>query len=164
MDETEIFLSYSREDTQKVELILRALQEKGWEVFYDRHIYSGTEWEKVLQHKLEEAYAVVVVWSRHSVTSEWVRREVAAGLAKDRLFPVAIERGIDLPLEAQGKNAVDLSDWNGDADDPKFAPLISAIELWWAGDRGTTRREVTIGKPLVLKKSLRITSRPEGEP
>jgi hypothetical protein len=163
MDGTEIFLSYSREDTPKVELILRALQEKDWEVFYDRHIYSVTEWQKVLQHKLDEAYAVVVVWSRHSVTSEWVRREVAAGLAKGRLFPVVIERGIDLPSEAKGKNAVDLSDWNGDADDSKFAPLVGAIELWWAGDRGT-RREFTVGKPYVLKKRLSITLRPEGEP
>jgi hypothetical protein len=154
MKETEIFLSYAHEDRSRVERILHAFKSRGWNVFMDQDIFSGANWRKVLESQLETAYAVVVVWSSHSVGSEWVAREAMAGLAKDRLFPVLIDRDVTLPSSFEHKHAVDLSDWEGDPNDPKFDRLLGMIHLLWEAEKGL-RQDIKVLKPLRLNTGPR---------
>ena len=41
MNETEIFLSYAREDESEVERILHALRERGFRVFFDQECHPA---------------------------------------------------------------------------------------------------------------------------
>jgi hypothetical protein len=88
------------------------------------------------------------------VVSDWVAIEAAAGLAKERLFPVLIDRGIALPSDFEHKHAVDLTDWNGDANDPKFARLVDPIETLWESQKGL-RKDIKVLKPFRLKGATR---------
>ena len=150
MNETEIFLSYAREDESEVERILHALRERGFRVFFDQDMPSGVDWESVLEAKLRSAYGVVVVWSSHSVKSDWVVREAAVGLEKDRLFPIRTERGVDLPSSFAHKQAVDLSNWNGDPKDPKFDRVLGLLQPLWEAQVGTLH-DIKVFKPIRFK-------------
>ena len=142
-----MFLSYAREDYGAVEQILGALRKKGFPVFIDQDMPSGVEWETVLESQLQRAYAVVVVWSSRSVLSEWVAREAAVGLEKDRLFPVLLERDITLPAQFAHKHAADLSDWNGNPDDAKFNRAIALLQPLWEAQMGLLQ-DIKVLKPI----------------
>jgi hypothetical protein len=153
LDETQIFLSYAHEDKEKVERILHALKAKNFPVFIDQDMPSGVDWEKVLKAKLQTAYAVVVVWSSHAMNSKWMAVEVAAGLEKDRLFPILIERGVTLPNSFSHKHAADLSNWNGDPTAPEFDAALSLLKLLWESQVGLLK-DVEVRPPLRLKKNV----------
>jgi len=55
-------------------------------------IRAGETFDRVTEKALEEARAVVVLWSRRSVESDWVRAEATQARATRRLVPVMIER------------------------------------------------------------------------
>lgn len=157
-----VFLSYAREDHARVEQILSALRKKGFPVFIDHDMPSGVEWETVLEAQLQRAYAVVVVWSSRSVGSEWVAREAAAGLEKDRLFPLLVERDITLPPQFAHKHAADLSDWNGDPDDDQFNRAIALLGPLWEAQMGLLK-DIQALRPIRFKR--RPTPSPDaGEP
>ena len=151
MERTQIFLSYARKDRAIAEAILAAFSKRGWAVFMDQQIASGVDWRKVVESQLEEAYAVVVVWSSHSVKSRWVAREARVGLTKDRLFPVLVEADVILPRRFKHKQATDLSDWNGDPDDPKFDRVLDLLKPLWESEKGLLKDAVVRRWPLKFK-------------
>jgi adenylate cyclase len=68
----DVFVSYARDDLPRVKPLVGMLEAQGWSVFWDRQILPGQPWSSLIEEKLTAAKAVVVVWSRTSVQSEWV--------------------------------------------------------------------------------------------
>jgi len=93
----DIFLSYAREDRECAAQLAEALSACGWRVWWDRDIDVGADFGALIESNLQEARAVVVLWSVHSVKSSFVRDE--AGRARDaaKLHPVRIAE-VDLPI------------------------------------------------------------------
>ena len=79
---SDIFISYASEDRPWVEPFAKALEQRGWAVWWDRHIPTGQTYDDVIWNALQAAKCVVVVWSAHSIASEWVKEE--AGEAKKK--------------------------------------------------------------------------------
>ena len=71
----DIFLSYSREDNATATRFAEAFRRAGFDVWWDQALRSGETYDEVTERALREAKAVVVLWSRHSVNSRWVRSE-----------------------------------------------------------------------------------------
>jgi hypothetical protein len=124
---TDIFLSYKREDVERVRPLIKVLEARGWTLFWDPDIVSGEKWEAVLDRQLKAARCVVVLWSSRSVASEWVRREARSGASRGVLLPVLIEKTMP-PDEFRAVQATDLSAWHGDPDGPAVATLLGAID------------------------------------
>lgn len=103
-----VFLSYDREDTARARPIAAALERAGHSVWWDRNIKGGTQYAKAIEQALNQADAVVVLWSARSVESAWVRDEAAAGRDRGRLVPVRID-GIEPPLGFRQFQNIDLS-------------------------------------------------------
>jgi TIR domain len=122
----DIFLSYAREDEARIEPLVTAFQEQGWSVFWDRHIPAGQSWRSHIGESLRDAKCVVVVWSRHSVSSRWVMEEAEEGQQRGNLVPVLLE-AVDLPIGFRGVQAGDLRDWQPDRPSPQFAQLVRDI-------------------------------------
>ncbi len=122
----DIFLSYAREDEARIEPLVTAFQEQGWSVFWDRHIPAGQSWRSHIGEALRDAKCVVVVWSRHSVSSRWVMEEAEEGQQRGNLVPVLLE-AVDLPIGFRGVQAGDLRDWQPDRPSPQFAQLVRDI-------------------------------------
>jgi tetratricopeptide (TPR) repeat protein len=88
---TKVFLSYDREDQAAARKIAASLQKAGHEVWWDRNIRGGSEYAQEIERALQDAGAVVVLWSERSTKSAWVRDEAAAGRDSGRLVPVRID-------------------------------------------------------------------------
>jgi TolB-like protein/Flp pilus assembly protein TadD len=91
MTSPDIFVSYTSSDRAAVELIVAALESADLEVWWDRDIATGHSFDRDIEAALEAARCVVVVWSRQSVESDWVRAEATEGLERGTLIPVALD-------------------------------------------------------------------------
>jgi TolB-like protein len=85
-------------------------------VWWDQTLRSGEAYDKVTERALEEAKAVVVLWSRASVDSRWVRAEATQAERYQTLMPVMIE-SCKRPIMFELTHTADLSGWKGDAKD-----------------------------------------------
>ncbi len=94
----DIFISYAHEDAVRAGALARALAELGWSVWFDDSIRAGAPFDAVIDQQLDAAACVVVIWSRASVDSSWVRAEASAADDQAKLVPVAFEPGLRLPV------------------------------------------------------------------
>ena len=76
---SDVFLSYSRENQDTARLFAEALQRAGISVWWDDTLSAGEAYDEVTERALEGAKAVVVLWSKASVASRWVRAEATHG-------------------------------------------------------------------------------------
>jgi tetratricopeptide (TPR) repeat protein len=121
-----VFLSYSRDDLQRITPLAGALERAGHEVWWDRHIAGGEEFAEAIEQALEAADVIVVAWTAASIKSAWVRDEAAAGRDSRRLVPVTIDNCTP-PLGFRQFQTIDLSRWNGRPASPALTPLLEAI-------------------------------------
>ncbi len=121
-----VFISYAKEDAAAARMLADALQAADFSVWWDRHIPPGKTWDDVIGRALDAAACVIVLWSRTSVQSRWVREEAERALERGCLIPVLIEK-VDPPFGFGRIQAADLSRWRGDVRDSDFANLVLAI-------------------------------------
>jgi tetratricopeptide (TPR) repeat protein len=110
---SDVFISYAHEDRKWAMKLAETLQAKGWSVWWDRNIITGQAFDQSIEQELDTASAVTVLWSRHSVASEWVKNEAASAAERGVLVPAMIEQ-IKLPLEFRRRQTADLTGWHGD--------------------------------------------------
>ena len=87
----DIFISYKREDDAACAAFAKALIANGYAVWFDREIHDGASWDRMIEREIAGASAVLVLWSRRSRDSDWVRNEARVGKRADKLVPVRIE-------------------------------------------------------------------------
>jgi hypothetical protein len=124
---SEIFISYASEDRERVKPIVEALALQGWAVWWDRKIPFGKTFDQIIEEALEAARCVVVVWSQHSVTSEWVKNEAYEALQRHILVPVLID-DVKIPLGFRRIQAARLLDWKIDQKNIEFESLVETIK------------------------------------
>jgi len=106
---SDIFISYAREDESRVNDLARELERLGWSVWYDRNIGTSAEFDEKIEQELDSALCVVVVWSRSSVSSRWVRAEAGAADDQGKLIPITFEPDVLPPLRFRQLNVAKLS-------------------------------------------------------
>ena len=122
----DIFISYAKEDHNRLERLASALKVHGWSVFWDPVIPVGKTWREVIGAELENARCVIVAWSKKSNTSHWVLEESEIGRERGVLIPVLIDNVLP-PLGFRSLQAANLTIWKGDTSDPNFQFLISNL-------------------------------------
>ena len=103
----DIFLSYSREDQATARRFAEAMEREGYGVWWDVALNPGETFDKVTEQALREAKAVVVLWSKQSVDSRWVRSEATQADRYGKLVPVTIE-ACERPILFELAHTVDL--------------------------------------------------------
>ena len=121
-----VFLSYAREDGARVRSLAMALERDGHVLWWDEHIPGGHEYADAIEKALDDADAVVVLWTKASVRSAWVRDEAATGRDSGRLVPVTLD-GCQPPLGFRQYQTIDLSGWSGRPDSKLLGPLKAAL-------------------------------------
>jgi len=123
---TKIFLSYDREDLDPARKLAAALEESGHRVWWDRHIKGSTQFTDEIERALAAAEAIIVLWSKHSIASAWVRDEAAAGRDSGRLVPLRLG-DCRPPLGFRQYQTLQLTNFNRLASDPVFGELNETL-------------------------------------
>ena len=74
---SDIFISYATADRPRAAALAQALRTRGWTVWWDRVIPPGRQFDEVIDEALSGAGCVVVLWSKASAASTWVKTEAA---------------------------------------------------------------------------------------
>lgn len=125
-----IFLSYARADRAWAQRLIAALCPNGsedrFEIWWDALLEGGQNFLPATEAALTGADAVVVLWSRTSIDSHWVRDEATSGRDRRRLVPISID-GTMAPLGFRQFQLIDMSAWNGAPDVADVHKVIRAI-------------------------------------
>ena len=125
---SDIFISYNNKDKDKAKLFATLLAQQGWSVFWDKNIPPGKTFDEYIGEQLDAAKCVIVLWSKTSVSSDWVKEEAQRGAARKVLVPIFIEQ-VAPPLGFGRIEAAELIDWDGDTAEVEFQNLLHAIAL-----------------------------------
>lgn len=139
----DVFISYSRETKDRVRLVARALEADGYSVWWDAELPTHRTYADVIDEQIRAAKAVVVVWSKAALSSQWVRAEADRARNAGKLVQTTIERVIP-PLPFDQIHAADLTNWNGNVSDERWSPVRDSVAtLVRAGPRPAPRARVS---------------------
>jgi hypothetical protein len=123
---SDIFISYSSSDRGKAKALSEALVRKGRSTWWDRKIPLGKNYDEVIEQQLNAARCVVVLWSKESVTSDWVKTEAREGKQRGILIPALIEN-VKPPLEFRYMQTANLVEWNPTRRNPEFDNFLEEL-------------------------------------
>jgi hypothetical protein len=89
-----VFISHTARDEKIAIGLTKALKEKSFLVFFGQDFSSESQISSEIDSELKNSDAIVAILSKHSFSSEWVRKELNEALFnekfKDRFFPVLL--------------------------------------------------------------------------
>ncbi|MEZ5947148.1 MAG: TIR domain-containing protein [Hyphomonas sp.] len=118
-----VFLSYSRADREQAVALIKILEDAGFPTWWDGLLEGGAQYSKITHAALENARAVVVLWSKTSRESHWVQDEASRGRDTGRLVPLSIDGSLP-PLGFGQFQAIDIS---GCLTRPDSGPIQNAL-------------------------------------
>jgi TIR domain len=122
----DIFISYKHEEQATARKLADALEKEGWTVWWDPKLRVGEIFDDVIEKALNEAKCVIVMWSKLSVISEYVKAEATEALEHKKLVPVKIE-DVNLPFRFKRVHTLSLIGWDGSKDSSEFRRLVEDI-------------------------------------
>jgi adenylate cyclase len=137
----DVFVSYARNDKARVAPLVAAIEANGWTVWWDPEISTGQEFDRQIAQELKLATAVLVVWSRDSVESRWVRGEAREGAERGVLVPIRFER-VELPIDLRALHTTDFDDWGEDPRSSQAQEVIRALGAMIARQRALQSAKV----------------------
>jgi TIR domain/Carboxypeptidase regulatory-like domain len=154
----DVFLSYSRQDSDRVRSLRDALERMGYRVFFDvQSIEPGQRWKKRLERSIRASRTLVLCWSENTRGSEYITFEYSRAEAlHKRVIPWKLDH-TPLPamLEVQGVTAPDAE---------AAAAALRPVLGWTLGQR---QRTLWIGLAVVaaaLGAGLWLALRPGPPP
>lgn len=123
----QIFISYKREERETARLLAHALEEQGWTVWWDPKLRAGERFDDSIEKAITEAKCVIVLWSRLSTKSQYIKDEANLALKLGKLLPVAID-DTELPFRFQGVHTIQFEGWDGSIRCPGFQDLLKSVE------------------------------------
>jgi hypothetical protein len=124
-----IFVSYAHEDRARVKALVDCLEKSGLDVVWDHEVWAKDGIRDGIEREIARAVRVVVVWTKESVRSRWVRAEADLAAESGKLLQVRLDR-VRLPLPFGEYKWFDLLAWSEASDhrDTEFLELLEELE------------------------------------
>ena len=122
---TEVFISYARSTEREAEQVERALAAEGYAVWRDSALPIHRVYAEVIEERLGHASAVVVLWSRDAVKSEWVRSEANRARELGKLVQISLDKTLP-PMPFDQLHCADLQGWTG-ASAPGWTKVLESV-------------------------------------
>lgn len=108
---SDIFISYARADRALAEGLAKDLTARGYRVWWDAELVGSDDFYEVILEALRQAKAAIVIWTKASAKSRFVRDEARFALHFDKL--VALKEAnldvLDIPFGFQGQHTDDVT-------------------------------------------------------
>jgi hypothetical protein len=83
---SEIFISYARPDQVLAQSLADDLKGRGFKVWWDTELFGSDDFYEVIYTALSNAKAAIVIWSKESCRSKFVRDEARFALQREKLI------------------------------------------------------------------------------
>jgi hypothetical protein len=107
----DIFISYSKRYPRPTRDVAAYLTSEGYSVWYDTKLISGQRFRAIIDQQLNAAKAVIVIWTKDSVRSNWVLAEADHADRDKKLIPLRTKdldiSEIPMPYSAYHTDVVD---------------------------------------------------------
>jgi hypothetical protein len=123
----DIFISYKREDRRFAERLSIALEQLGFEVWWDLDLLAGDKYRAVIREVIDKSKAAIVVWSHRSIESDFVIDEATYAKNRNKLCPLRID-DVEIPFGFGQTHTNDLADWEGEHGHEGFQAVVRAVE------------------------------------
>jgi adenylate cyclase len=120
-----VFVSYARPDEPHAERVAAELRAKGYEVWRDAELPAHRAFSEVIEERLRDARAVVVLWSDAAAKSQWVRAEADTARNSAKLIQAQLD-GVLPPIPFNQIHCADLREWDG-SDTAGWRKLLASI-------------------------------------
>ena len=145
---SDIFISYARPNEALAKQVAEALLAAGYNVWRDDELPAHRAYTDVIEERIKEARAVLVLWSNQAVKSQWVRAEADAARELGTLVQVSLDGALP-PMPFNQIQCADLFGWSGDTAWPGWVKVESSI----ASLVGSRAPEPDAGKPAVSRRT-----------
>jgi hypothetical protein len=136
-----VFLSYSRADRGRAELLIQGLRGLGVDAWWDEDM-PGVDWQAELARQINSLSAVIVLWTPHSIESKNVRDEARLGQHEEKLVNAMI--GVSAPpFPFERNNGLPLDGWTGREKHNGWARLVKTIDDMFAQTGAGSPGELT---------------------
>lgn len=122
----DIFISYAREDREWVSTLAAAVQADGYTVWWDWDLLVGKRYRETIEAELQTCKATLVVWSQHSIHSDFVRDEAEEGQQRNVLLPV-LKEAVRPPAGFRQLQTADLTTWTGDTAHAEYRRMMKGL-------------------------------------
>lgn len=122
----DIFVSYAQGDRDFAQRLVSKLREEGFSVWWDPEILPGGSFDHAIEEAISQVHCVIVLWSRKSIKSDWVKSEAEEAMERGILLPILMD-DVKIPMGFRRIEAARLIDWKGDASDPEFRLVAKAL-------------------------------------
>jgi hypothetical protein len=122
----DVFISYSRADQDVVRLLAEAVKRLGHSVWWDDELPPHRSYSEVISDMLGEARAAIVVWSRGSIGSEWVRAEADLARNQKKLIQTSIDDCMP-PMPFNQIQFASLAGWQGEDGHPGWTKVKGSL-------------------------------------
>ena len=82
----DIFVSYARKDWSVAASLVKELEARRFNVWWDRELIAGEKFNETIAEKLDAARAVIVLWSKNAARSDWVNGEASRAFRANKLI------------------------------------------------------------------------------
>jgi hypothetical protein len=122
----DVFVSYKREEREKVQGLVKALERLELNVWFDYDLAAGDAFGREINAQLGTAKAAIVCWSKSAVESDWVHAEADKARSLGTYASIVLE-DCELPVPFNALHAADLSTWSGAMRHDGFRQLIDKL-------------------------------------
>jgi adenylate cyclase len=129
----DVFISYARADEAVARRVAKALQSAGLDVWWDADLPAHRAYSEIIERNLEQAKAVVALWSKDAAKSQWVRAEADFARNSGKLVQAQLD-GTMPPIPFNQIQCADLKGWRGSANHAGWAKLKGSVEAVVSGE------------------------------
>ncbi|QIK95794.1 TIR domain-containing protein [Sphingomonas sp. HDW15A] len=122
----DVFISYSRSDEKSAARVASALLKSGYSVWWDADLPAHRAYSEVIETHLKDAKAVIVLWSKDAVASQWVRAEADVARNAHKLVQLSLD-GTMPPLPFNQLQCASLKGWRGGTSHAGWGKLRNSV-------------------------------------
>jgi hypothetical protein len=126
----DIFLSYSSKDRERAQPVRDALVNRGFLVFWDQEVPTGTDWDSWIRQHLGESKCTIVLWSVNSILSDNVRHEAIIARQLNKIVPILLDPipADQFPMGLYSVQAANLCTWKGEVEAVEWLKVQDQVE------------------------------------